>query len=153
MRRVMLDRRRRQCGQSLVGALITMVLLFSMAGGLIFAVSALLDHQLNTGNLFVADFGTQSSITAGAAYVAGHGLSTGAPLCSGSQPLPGLGSGGELTGLWCRQIDNIAPGTPAVVRLAWAGSCSVTATCRVVRCRRRAQQSPSSAPPRPLKMR
>ena len=127
MRGVMLDRRRRQCGQSLVGALITMVLLFSMAGGLIFAVSALLDHQINTGNLFVADFGTQSSITAGAAYVAGHGLSTGAPLCSGSQPLPGLGSGGELTGVWCRQIDNIAPGTPAVVRLAWAGSCSLTA--------------------------
>ena len=118
----------RQSGQALVAALVTMVLLFSLAGGLIFAVSSLLDHQINTGNLFVADFGAQAPISAGTSYVAGHGLFTGTPsLCPTSRALPGLGSGGEISGVWCRQIDNIVPGTPAIARLAWAGSCSVTA--------------------------
>lgn len=117
---------RTQSGQALVGALVALVLLFTMAGGLVLAVSSLLDHRINTGNLFVADFGTQTPINAGAAYVAGHGLSTGPSLCPTSQALPGLGSGGEVSGVWCREIDNIVPGTPAVGRPAFSGGCSVT---------------------------
>lgn len=129
MRREILDKRRCQAGQALVGALVTMALLFAMAGGLVFAVSSLLDHQINTGNLYVADLGAQSAITAGGAYVAGHGLATGPSLCPAPGTAPILANG-QITGVLCRQIDNIMPGTPAVARLAWTGTCSITPVTR-----------------------
>jgi hypothetical protein len=124
-RRQRQDRGQSQGGQALVGALVALVIVFAVAGGLAVAVSALFAQQVSTRSKLVTDLAGQNGINAAASWVMAHAASQ--PACPGSTALPALGASGEITGAYCMQVDNVAASTAGVLPLSWASGCSVTA--------------------------
>jgi hypothetical protein len=107
-----MKRRRSQEGQALIAALVAMVVLFSVAGGLAVAVSAALDSG-SSGGTYLRDVKAQSSSSAVLATVAGS---------PGTCPTGTLF--GKVSGYGCDHIDAISPSRPAMVKLAGGSSCA-----------------------------
>ena len=108
-------RRRRQEGQALIGALVAMVFLFAVAGGLSAAISAALDAG-SRGGTYLRDATAQSSSSAVLSQVAG-----------GSGACPSGSLFGTVTGYGCDRIDAVSPSKTGMVKLAGSGPCATAA--------------------------
>ncbi len=111
-----MNRRREQEGQALVAALVTMALLFSIAGGLAVAVSATLEAQGPSTSTYLRDTAAASATAAIISRVAGAGAAC---------PLGAVY--GDVTSYGCHQLDMVVPGQVQMAPLQWSGSCAVAA--------------------------
>ena len=107
-----MKRRRMQEGQALIAALVAMVILFSVAGGLAVGVSAALDSGSRSAT-YLRDVTAQSSSAAVMARVAG-----------GPRSCPTGTLFGSVSGYGCDQIDAIAPSRTAMVSLVGVTACA-----------------------------
>lgn len=111
-----MSRRRGQQGQALVAALVTMALLFSIAGGLAVAVSAALEAQGPSTSTYLRDTAAASATAAIISRVAGAGA--GCPLGAVY---------GDVTSYGCHQLDMVVPDRVQMAPLQWSGKCAVAA--------------------------
>lgn len=106
--------RARQGGQALVGVLVTMVVVFSLAAALTLIVSAVLRQQSLPRSAAVEDLRAQNAITAALAGVAG---TSGGATCK---------AGGTVGDAGCIWLDGADSRLPNIVRLDWSqGYCGV----------------------------
>jgi hypothetical protein len=107
-----MTRRGGQEGQALVGALVAMVFLFAVAGGLSVAVSAALDAGSRSGT-YLRDATAQSSSAAVLSRVAG-----------GSGACPSGTLFGAISDYGCDRIDAVSPSRAGMVKLVGSARCA-----------------------------
>jgi hypothetical protein len=107
-----MKRRRSQQGQALIAALVAMVVLLSVAGGLAVAVSEALNAGSGNGT-YLRDVEAQSASAAVLASVAGGPLTC-----------PAGTLFGKVSGYGCDHIDAIAPSRTAMVNLVGDSVCA-----------------------------
>lgn len=121
-------KRNQQSGQALIASMVMVIFIFALAGGLAVAASALLAQGTARSSLVTNDLVAQSQMNAAVAWGAGRGLASNPPFCRTPTMLPALGPNGEIQGIQCVEVDNVANSNPVPVPLSWNGSaCSVTA--------------------------
>jgi hypothetical protein len=112
----------RQRGQALVGVMVTMLILFALAGAVSIGASTLLAGQKNQGRLYADDFDRQSAVTDALAQVAG----TGSTKCDATAkpaptPLHILPQGPPSPGYdaYCLGLPNSASTAPTNLHIDW----------------------------------
>lgn len=117
-----------QSGQALIASMVMVIFIFALAGGLAVAASALLTQGTARSSLVINDLVAQSQMNAAVAWGAGRGLASNPSYCPTPTLLPPLGPNGEIQGIQCVEVDNVAGSNPIPVPLSWnGGACSVTA--------------------------
>jgi hypothetical protein len=116
-----------QRGQALVGVMVTMLILFALAGAVTIGASTLLSGQKNQGRLFADDFDRQSAVTDALAQVAGSG-STKCDATATPAPTPlditlpeGAPTSGPLTA-HCLGMPNSSSNPPTNLHVDWPGA-------------------------------
>ncbi len=121
-------KRNQQSGQALIASMVMVIFIFALAGGLAIAASALLAQGTARSSLVTNDLVAQSQMNAAVAYLAGRGIASNPSYCRTPTMLPALGPNGEIQGIQCVEVDNVANSNPVSVPLSWnGGACSVTA--------------------------
>jgi hypothetical protein len=120
-------KRDQQSGQALIASMVMVVFIFALAGGLAVAASALLAQGSARTSVLTNDLLGQNQINAAVAWAAGRGVASNPAYCRTPTTLPALGPSGEMTGIQCLEVDNVAASNPGAVPLSWnGGNCSVT---------------------------
>ncbi len=118
-----------QSGQALVGVLVTLTLVFAMAGGLIMLASGLLTQQRTAQQPFVSDLAAHSAIQGGLAIFTPPGSTPCGPSGGPPRPVTVPSAPPSTWTVTCLRVDGV--GEPASQRgafpLKWLGSsCSET---------------------------